>query len=254
MDNQNSVQSIMGGINGSPSVSDTPQGAMSVQDIMNEAVGGQPDTSSDYQVQPGDTLTSIAQNAGVTPDQITGYKSGNPDKIMAGETVSLPGSTSEGLPEIKQPTMTGILGAKGHVTQHYGQQSQYDVFSHKISPAYEIGIPVGTPVAAPPGRWKVIQAFGRARKNGFIGNRDGNGWGNNIRIKNMDTGEVVGYNHLNSLNVKNGEVIQGGVQVAETGKSGNATGPHIAITYKNSKGQVGDFEQTKYANSIYGKE
>lgn len=44
---------------------------------------------STYKVQKGDTLSGIAAKLGVKASDISGYKSGNPDLIYAGETLSV---------------------------------------------------------------------------------------------------------------------------------------------------------------------
>ncbi len=157
---------------------------------------------------------------------------------------------------VDQPTPTsketGILAQKGPTTQTYGQKSQYDVFSHGVSPAHEIAVPVGTPLRTPPGEWKVVSAVSDANPNGYIGNNQGQGWGNNVRLQNTKTGEVIGYNHMNNVSVAPGSIISGGSEVGASGKSGNATGPHVAFTYKNAQGQVGDFAQSPYAQYLFG--
>lgn len=42
-----------------------------------------------YTVKSGDTLSGIAKNAGVGVNDVTGYKSGNPDLIMPGENLTI---------------------------------------------------------------------------------------------------------------------------------------------------------------------
>lgn len=47
-----------------------------------------------YKVQPGDTLSAIAAKNGVKLSDISGYKSGDPNKIQAGETITIGGGTT----------------------------------------------------------------------------------------------------------------------------------------------------------------
>lgn len=54
-------------------------------------------TASTYKVKKGDTLSQIAQSFGVKASDITGYRSGNADRIFEGETLSIgraPASTT----------------------------------------------------------------------------------------------------------------------------------------------------------------
>jgi len=46
-------------------------------------------TSKKYKVLKGDTLATIAKNNNTTVDKITGYKSGDPNKIKIGETLTI---------------------------------------------------------------------------------------------------------------------------------------------------------------------
>lgn len=146
----------------------------------------------------------------------------------------------------------GLLAKMGPVTQTFGQKSKYDVFSKGISPAHEVAVPVGTALNTPPGDWKVVGAYTAANPKGFIGNFEGQGWGNYVRLQNTKTGEIIGYNHMNSVNVQPGQVVKGGMSVGSSGMSGNATGPHVAITYRNALGQVGNFATSPYARYLGG--
>lgn len=49
-------------------------------------------TASTYTVKKGDTLSQIAANFGTTVDKITGYKSGNADRIGVGEVLQIGGA------------------------------------------------------------------------------------------------------------------------------------------------------------------
>lgn len=154
-------------------------------------------------------------------------------------------------PHVVAQHLAGMLGKQGPVTQRFGQQSQFDVFSKGVSPAHEIALPVGTSLATPSGQWKVVSATSNASKRGFIGNFEGQGWGNNVRLQNVQTGEIIGYNHMNDVNVQPGQILGGGVAVGTSGMSGNATGPHVAITYRGPQGKAEDFASSPYFKELY---
>lgn len=60
-----------------------------------------------YTVKPGDNLSTIAQRYGVGVNQITGYKSGNPNMIQPGEVLTIGGSPAPGTGAPKPtPTIT----------------------------------------------------------------------------------------------------------------------------------------------------
>jgi len=60
-------------------------------------VAGVMSSPQSYIVKPGDTLSKIAKQFGVLPSQISGYRSGNPNKIFPGEqlTIGTPSSNSQ---------------------------------------------------------------------------------------------------------------------------------------------------------------
>lgn len=58
--------------------------------------------AQEYIVQPGDTINTIAQRLGVPPASISGFKSGNPNKIAVGEKLNV--SASPAAPTTKVAT------------------------------------------------------------------------------------------------------------------------------------------------------
>lgn len=71
---------------------------------------------------------------------------------------------------------------------------------------------------------EVVDGFG----TGAIGVKDGNGFGNHIKILNADGNEAI-YGHLykNSIKVKVGDKVKQGQVLAKMGSSGNSSGPHL---------------------------
>ena len=64
--------------------------------------------------------------------------------------------------------------------------------------------------------------------NGYLGNSDGGGYGNYIKIQHSD-GTITLYAHLsqNTITVIAGDVVEQGQVIAKLGHSGNSTGPHL---------------------------
>lgn len=58
--------------------------------------------NQEYVVKPGDTVNAIAQRLGVLPSSITGYRSGNANKISVGETLHV--AKSPATPNTTTPT------------------------------------------------------------------------------------------------------------------------------------------------------
>lgn len=86
---------------------------------------------------------------------------------------------------------------------------------------------------------KAVDGFG----DGQLGNRDNQGFGNQLVVRRTDTGEVLDMAHLNKgslRGLKPGDRIKPGEQIAEVGKSGNVTGPHVSIETFDKDGNVKD--------------
>lgn len=107
----------------------------------------------------------------------------------------------------------------------------------------DLAVPVGTPLQA--------QATGKV-----ISARDEGKLGNTVRV-DYGNGVVAIYGHLSSMDVKPGDIVAAGQEVAKSGQSGNVTGAHVhyqlmvngkatnPATYKGSVG--GTFEGDQQA-------
>ncbi|MFN3558944.1 MAG: M23 family metallopeptidase [Brevundimonas sp.] len=90
----------------------------------------------------------------------------------------------------------------------------------------DIPVPVGTPVAAMgPGR--VV----------FAGRRGNNG---NLVVIEHEDGSRSSYAHLDSIGVEQGQTVAGGAQIARSGNTGNSTGPHLHLSFRDASGRTID--------------
>lgn len=84
----------------------------------------------------------------------------------------------------------------------------------------DIGVPIGTPLYATENNGKVVEVANQA-----------NGAGNYLRIKyDRPDGKSyqVTYMHLNSIDVKKGDIVNAGAVIGKSGNTGgNNTGPHL---------------------------
>lgn len=150
-----------------------------------------------------------------------------------------------------------ILARMGTITQGFGQRSSADKYSGGVNYGTDFAVPRGTKVAAPPGEWRVVEAFSGASKEG-PNNAEGGinrGYGNSALIENTRTGQKLRFSHLRvgGVAVKPGQVISGGTLIGETGASGNTagqTGQHLDIEYYDALGKLADIMKSQYAQSI----
>src|SRR3990167_1101057 len=138
------------------------------------------------------------------------------------------------------------------ITEGFGQKSPYDVFSGGVNYGVDYAVGQGTPVKAPEGEWQIEEVAGGS-KRGFIGNRENQGYGNTIVIKNINTGEKIRTSHLSQINVKPGQTIQGGEVLGLSGATGNVTGPHTDVEYRNKLGALADILKTGYGRQLFAQ-
>lgn len=69
-----------------------------------------------YKVKKGDTLSAIAKSLGTTIDQISGYKSGDPNKIFEGESLSVGGGASQNQAQERSSAISEAFGGSSTPT------------------------------------------------------------------------------------------------------------------------------------------
>jgi murein DD-endopeptidase MepM/ murein hydrolase activator NlpD len=178
---------------------------------------------------------------GYSPTQIEGYLSSNPGTTLK----NAPTNWDAGI------VQNTIIPKAAPITERFGQnQPGVEVFSHGFTSGTGIGVKTGTPLATPPGKWKVVESYDQAPQKGYIGNGAGQGWGNNVVIQNEQTGESLRYSHLSDVHVAQGDEINGSRVIGLSGQSGNTTGDHLNLEYIDPKGQPGDVLQSQYAKYL----
>ena len=122
-----------------------------------------------------------------------------------------------------------IWPTEGVITSHFGYRNAPTAGASSNHPAIDIGAPQGTAVVAADGGTVIY-----AGRN--------SGYGNSVGIKH-DNGMVTYYNHLYSWNVKVGDTVGQGQQIAQVGSTGISTGPHLDFKILDTNGEPVDPEQ-----------
>lgn len=142
-------------------------------------------------------------------------------------------------------------GLKPRITQQAGaRHERYNDISGGINRGTDFAIPSGTPVFSLPGTWEVVEAFGNAPNTPNKGAN--NGYGNSILMKNRQTGELVRFSHLSAVGVRPGQIIEPGKQIALSGQSGHATGPHLDVEYIDPQSRLRNVLSSQYAGYFGG--
>lgn len=118
-----------------------------------------------------------------------------------------------------------VMPVAGRVTSVFGEKGAA-VRQGRTHGGVDFGVPEGTPVGAMAGG--TVVAVGRDDKSG-----------NFVRIKHAD-GSTAGYAHLSAAGVKVGDTVSAGQTIAKSGNTGNSTGPHLHVTWRDAAGNAVD--------------
>lgn len=141
-----------------------------------------------------------------------------------------------------------IMPGQTNVTQKFDNYNpDLEIFSNDRSRDTNLSADMNTPVSLPPGQWQVEKVYNQAPAVGAPRDSTNQGYGNMIKARNSQTGESLLYEHLASVNAQQGQVVSGGVPIAQTGASGNATGPNLGIEYEDKTGKLGEVLNSPYA-------
>lgn len=175
-----------------------------------------------YQVRAGDTLWDIARNYEVSVNLLmTANRITRPETLQIGQMITIPGSPMALAVQSRRDDnpAAGVLVSRGRtgqfnwplrgrITSPYGKRKQG--FHHGM----DIGGQTGEPIRA-------AQA-GTIRFAGFKNNI----YGNAVEIRH-DNGLVTVYAHNSKNLVKTGQRVKTGEVIAQVGRTGRATGPHL---------------------------
>lgn len=123
----------------------------------------------------------------------------------------------------------GWLPQGGTVTQDFGVQEYLPQFGiNGPHQGIDVAAPAGSPVTLPSGQTAQVT---KAYYDGTYGG------GNTVQLLLSD-GSLVDLFHLQSINVKAGQALNGGDMIGRVGMTGNATGPHLHFQIMQSGSAV----------------
>ena len=180
-----------------------------------------------HDVQPGDTLESIAEQYGVSVETIIAYESNNlefPYRLFPETQIMVPGAvrdvfvwTPPSLESVRSSRegsgVTPVIVGTGTYIYPVGSRnfSQYFWYGH---PGVDIALPEGTTVVA--------------SDTGTVTFAGWNIYGfGNLIVVNHGNGYETFYAHLSGISVVPGQIVYQGNVIGSTGNTGNSSGPHI---------------------------
>ncbi|NGO78703.1 M23 family metallopeptidase [Streptomyces sp. YC504] len=114
------------------------------------------------------------------------------------------------------------------------------MWAHKHS-GQDFAVPIGTPVES-------VHA-GTVVKAGPNGAGDGPAYGNAVVIKH-DNGKYSQYAHLSKVQVRVGQHVNTGQQIALSGNTGNSSGPHLHFEIRTTPNYGSAINPVNYLRSL----
>lgn len=136
----------------------------------------------------------------------------------------------------KQLTEKWIMPCKGAITSGFGRRQKPTENASTNHNGIDIGVPIGTPIKAVASG--TVCAVGKAK-----------GYGNWVAINHgVINGKTVTseYGHISSWQVRVGQRVQKGQQIALSGNAGTSTGPHLHLTIREGIFQGVGVDPKKY--------
>ncbi|MFE2292096.1 M23 family metallopeptidase [Streptomyces sp. NPDC059452] len=130
---------------------------------------------------------------------------------------------------VKKYTLTASYGTGGArwAAKHSGQ---------------DFAVPVGTPVSA--------VHTGTVVKAGPNGGGDGPAYGNAVVVKHAN-GKYSQYAHLSKINVKIGQHVKTGQNIALSGNTGNSSGPHLHFEIRTTPNYGSALNPAAFLRSVH---
>ena len=180
-----------------------------------------------HDVQPGDTLDSIAAQYNVPVETIIGYAPNNlefPYRLFPETQIMVPGAVRD-IFVWTPPTLASVRSSRegsGVTPVIVGTGTYiYPVGSRNFSQYFWYGHP-GVDIALPEGTTVVASDTGTVTFAGW----NIYGFGNLI-VVNHGNGYETFYAHLSGISVVPGQIVYQGNVIGSTGNTGNSSGPHI---------------------------
>ena len=186
-----------------------------------------------HQVKSGDTLSKISASYNIPLDVILDINDIKSDNIRQGETIFIPGARMNDIDlrlSLGETFMYPLQ--RNHITSRFGIRKSPFTGALQFHDGVDFRADIGTAVMASlDGTVEVVS------QNWL--------YGKYIIIRHYNGYKTL-YGHLNSYNVKQGDKVIRGKKIAESGNTGNSTGPHLHFgAYDKNGAKVNPLELLK---------
>uniref|UniRef100_A0AAU3GVT3 M23 family metallopeptidase n=1 Tax=Streptomyces sp. NBC_01401 TaxID=2903854 RepID=A0AAU3GVT3_9ACTN len=176
------------------------------------------------------TADSVAKQATAQSKAAAKAKTDKADKAEAAKKAAAKKKASWETP-VNHYVLSATYGTGGDrwASKHSGQ---------------DFAVPIGTKVEA--------AHTGRVVKAGPNGGGDGPAYGNAIVIKHAN-GKFSQYAHLSKIEVKVGDRVNTGDEIARSGNTGNSSGPHLHFEIRTSPNYGSALDPVAYLRTVHVK-
>ncbi len=178
-------------------------------------------------IQRGQTLTDISITYGVSVQKIAEANGiSDPGRIFAGQRIVIPGATTnlwQAVIRLSSGQQTRFIWPlEGEVVSSFGWRTHPVLGTRHHHNGIDIDVPEGT----------IVHAADSGSVYSVIENEEA--YGTMVVLKHAD-GYLTIYGHLSSALVSNGQYVEVGQPIAESGNTGLSTGPHLHFEIRNGE-------------------
>lgn len=178
-------------------------------------------------IKSGQTLTHISITYGVSVQQIAEANGiSDPGRIFAGQRLVIPGATTslwQTVIRLSRGQQTRFIWPlEGEVVSSFGWRDHPVLGTRHHHNGIDIDVPVGT----------IVHAADSGTVYSVVENEEALG---TMVVLKHNEGYLTIYAHLSSALVSDGQYVEVGQPIAESGNTGLSTGPHLHFEIRNGE-------------------
>ena len=175
-----------------------------------------------HKVRKGDSLLSIAKSYGADMTRLVDANNLEDGKISVGQSLFIPNARLASATMQNFYSVNFVWPVRGPISSPFGYRTNPFTGLKTYHSALDIAIPLGTKV--------------KATRAGTVADTGYNSvFGNYIILKHSNGYQSL-YGHLSSIGVREGQSVDQGAVIGNSGNTGESTGPHLHFSiFQNGK-------------------
>lgn len=175
-----------------------------------------------HKVRKGDSLLAIAKSYGADMTRLVDANNLEDGKISVGQSLFIPNARLASATMQNFYSVSFVWPVRGPISSPFGYRTNPFTGLRTYHSALDIAIPLGTKV--------------KATRAGTVADTGYNSvFGNYIILKHSNGYQSL-YGHLSSIGVREGQSVDQGAVIGNSGNTGESTGPHLHFSiFQNGK-------------------